>query len=209
MLGQAASARGSAAPATWRIFRFPSREIDRVTLADGRVVTIRPVLPQDADAEQDLVRSLSSDSRHRRFQMGVNTLPPKTLRSMTQVDYETEFALIAEVADPASENDEPRLIADARYVFVDADENGATAEFAIVVADAWQGVGLARELMRRLIAVARRHGARRLYGDVLADNAPMLRLMRRLGARITRHPDEAELLRASLPLLEEPVPCPS
>lgn len=208
MFEQASSARESAAPASWRIFRFPSREIDRFALADGRVVTVRPVLPQDADAEQDFVRSLSAASRHGRFQMGVNTLPPKMLRSMTQVDYETEFALVAEAADPASDDDEPRLIADARYVFVHADESGATAEFAIVVADAWQGVGLARELMRRLMAVARRHGVRRLYGDVLADNAAMLRLMRRLGARVTLHPDEADLLRASFSFKED-VPCRS
>lgn len=191
--------RESSTPATWRISRYPSVQIDRIALADGRVLTIRPVLPQDADAEQDLVRSLSAVSRHRRSHMGASALTPPMLKSMTQIDYETQFALIAEPLDAKSDG-EPRLIADARYVFVDADDDGVTAEFAIVVADDWQGVGLGAALMRRLMAFARRNGVRLLFGDVLADNAPMLALIQRLGERVTLHPEEADLVRASFSL---------
>jgi hypothetical protein len=43
-----------------RPWRFPSVLIDRLTLVDGRSVTVRPVLAFDADAEQDFVRALSA-----------------------------------------------------------------------------------------------------------------------------------------------------
>ena len=58
-----------------------------------------------------------------------------------------------------------------------------SAEFAIVVAD----------------AVARRHGIKRLHGDILAMNRPMLELARKLGFKLGRHEDPT-LTRASLDL---------
>ena len=56
-----------------------------------------------------------------------------------------------------------------------------SAEFAIIVADAWHGKGLGSKLMQRLIEVARDMGVKRLRGDVLVGNHPMLALMQKLG----------------------------
>ena len=90
-----------------------------------------------------------------------------------------------------------RIVADARYVL---DSDSRTAEFAIAVSDAWQDVGLGGELMRRLLARARSSGIKRLYGDVLADNAPMLALMSRLEARLAPNPEDDSLVRVSFAL---------
>ena len=60
----------------------------------------------------------------------------------------------------------------ARYV---ANPDGESAEFAVVVADAWQSRGLAQALMRMLIDCARKRGFRRLDGVILATNAPCSR----------------------------------
>ena len=76
------------------------------------------------------------------------------------------------------------LIGVARYVR----ENG-DAEFAIVVADAWQGRGIGRRLLAKLIAVARRRGLQRLYGDILRINQPMLQLVQKLGFKLGPHED--------------------
>jgi hypothetical protein len=54
--------------------------------------------------------------------------------------------------------------------------------------------------MQRLATHARRSGLRQLYGDVLAGNAPMLALVRRLGGRIVFHPDDDALLRTCFAL---------
>ena len=56
-----------------------------------------------------------------------------------------------------------------------------SAEFALVVSDAHQRQGLGRHLMQRPIVIARERGVKRLVGQVLAENAPMLHLMQSLG----------------------------
>ena len=75
----------------------------------------------------------------------------------------------------------------------------ASAEIAVTVADSWQGCGLGRLLLERLIEVARRNGVRCLTGDVLATNARMIRLAQRLGFRVVLAPrggDAATLSKA-------------
>jgi acetyltransferase len=75
----------------------------------------------------------------------------------------------------------------------------AVAEFALVVGDAWQRRGLGRHLLERLIAIARERGVKRLVGQVLAENGPMLELTRKLG--FTAAPTEdATVIAVSLDL---------
>ena len=76
------------------------------------------------------------------------------------------------------ENGEPRLLGVSRYYL---HPETATAEFALVVSDAYQRQGLGRHLMQRLIDIARERGVQRLVGQVLAENTPMLHLMQSLG----------------------------
>jgi GNAT superfamily N-acetyltransferase len=164
---------------------------DRVTLANGRSLHVRPVGPRDANAEQAFVAGLSPVARFRRFHFGLIELPDALLRAFVNADQQRHVALVAEATD------DRRIVADARYVL----EGGTrTAEFAIAVSDAWQGLGLGRHLMRRLLARARRSGLEWLCGDVLTENTPMLALMNRLGARLTPHPEDASLYRACLAL---------
>jgi acetyltransferase len=88
------------------------------------------------------------------------------------------------------------LIGVARYV---RDKKQDSAEFAIVVADAWQGCGIGKRLLAKLIDIARRRGLKRLYGDILGTNRPMLAFVRKLGFTLERHADPT-LTRASLEL---------
>lgn len=183
--------RAQAAEPPYRIHRYPSVLIDRVTLADGRRVTVRPVLPQDAEAEQSFISALSRHSRRLRFHGAVNQLPEATLRGMTVIDYRDHVALVAEVVDA---EDGLRLVADARYAINEA----GIAEFAIAVADDWQHVGLGRTLLQRLACFARGQGIERLEGAVMAGNAPMLGLMRRWGASLRADPEDAAVLIVTL-----------
>jgi acetyltransferase len=56
-----------------------------------------------------------------------------------------------------------------------------TAEFAILVRSRVKGHGLGWLLMHRVIDYARAKGLRRVYGDVLAENASMLQMCAELG----------------------------
>jgi acetyltransferase len=172
--------------------RSAADDAQRLTLDDGRSLLIRPVEPRDAAAEQAFVANLSPSARFRRFHFGLNELPETMLRAFVSADQHSHVALVAEAV-----GDERRIVADARYVL---DGEPGTAEFAIAVSDAWQGFGLGRKLMLRLLAHARSSGIKWLCADVLADNAPMLALMRRLEARLAPNPEDGSLYRVCIAL---------
>lgn len=180
--------------AGWLPARVPGEDTidDRLALADGRSLVVRPVEPRDAAGEQAFVAGLSATARFRRFHFGLSELPEAMLHAFTHADQKTHVALVAE-----DEDDGHRIVADARYVI---DSEKQSAEFAIAVSDAWQGIGLGRKLMLKLLAHARSSGIKRLFGDVLADNAPMLALMSRLDACLTPSPEDDSLVRASFAL---------
>lgn len=159
--------------------------------AAGRPVVLRALETDDDVLLGDFVRALSPASRHERFHIGLTELPAPWLRALTRADPAREFALIA----LASDNGRAACIAEARYA-LDPDRED-TREFALVVADGWQGQGLGAELLHRLVAHARERGVGRLFGDVLRTNAAMVRLATRAGFRVAAHPDDARLLRVT------------
>ncbi|RPH61798.1 MAG: GNAT family N-acetyltransferase, partial [Burkholderiales bacterium] len=142
-------------------------------------------------------RALSPTSRYRRFHSAVSELPSATLDYLTQVDYASHLALLAETFD---EQGGEIQVAEARYVRRTDEDEAHIADFAVAVADHWQGLGLGRHLLNALVASARNGGVRRLEGSVLADNEPMCALMRGLGWRLRGDPDDARLLVASFDL---------
>jgi acetyltransferase len=153
-------------------------------------VTLRPLRPEDRDVELAFVSGLSPETRSSRLLGGTRAITREYIESLVTVDYSRDMALAATTMLGGTET----LIGVARYV---RDPRGDAAEFAIVVADAWQGRGIGRRLLGKLAEVARRRGLKRLYGDILAMNRPMLELVRKLGFSLGRHEDPT-LTRATL-----------
>lgn len=185
----------------------PGRE--HIALADGRCARLRPVVPADLEAEEAFVAALSPHSRRMRFHGAMKQLPPAVLRAMTTIDQRGHVAWVAEAG---CVDGEARVVADARYVVDEAaaplpaycglPAAATSAEFAVAVADDWQGVGLGRAMLQRLVRHARGAGLTRLRGTVLADNAPMLALMGRVGARMRSDPADATVVQVRLALSE-------
>jgi acetyltransferase len=174
----------------------PGRYAESWPLLHAHSLTIRALQPEHADLEVRFGLALSAQSRYERFLGGGVKLTPELLARLVNVDLSREAALIATVAFADTETP----VAVGRYAL--APEDG-TAEVAVTVADAWQGCGLGRLLLERVIDAARRNGVRRLTGDVLAANARMLALARRLGFRIEPHPEGATLRRIFKDLADE------
>ena len=166
-------------------------EKQRWALPGDRVAWLRPLRPGDVCAEQRFFNGLSLDSRHQRFHFGLRELSPSLLKLLTDIDQRLHRAWVVEAEAPGLP-----VIADARFVC--DRERPTVAEFALAVADDWQGRGLGRRLLAHLIGDARRLGVQRLYGDVMAGNRRMLALMREFGARLQAHPGEARLVRGVL-----------
>jgi acetyltransferase len=152
-------------------------------------VRIRRVQAHDDALIDEFVRNLSPASRQRRFHAGVREVPPQWLQRMTHPDACRELALVA----LAGQDGREVCVAEARYVVSDDIVEGR--EFALGVADAWQGRGIGKTLLLRLGSHAARHGVERLIGDVLRDNLAMIELARGLGYAVRSHPADARLVR--------------
>jgi acetyltransferase len=154
------------------IHPYPAELESEIALRGGTRIPVRPMRPEDAELERRFVAALSERSRFQRFMQHLPQLPPKMLERFTQLDYDRELALVAQ--DPASRE----FVAVGRYA---PNADGRTAEFALTVADAWQGKGLGRAMLELLCAAARDAGYEALFGHILEGNHDMLDLARRLG----------------------------
>ncbi|HEY7423001.1 MAG TPA: bifunctional acetate--CoA ligase family protein/GNAT family N-acetyltransferase [Gemmataceae bacterium] len=156
------------------IHPYPNQYIAPFRMRDGREVLVRPIRPEDEPLIVALHAGHSEHTIRMRFFSMVKTLSRDSLIRLCHLDYDREMALAAVLG----EGGESRLLGVSRYYL--HPETGA-AEFALVVSDAYQRQGLGRHLMQRLIAIARERGVQRLVGQVLAENTPMLHLLRVLG----------------------------
>jgi len=157
-------------------------------IQNGAAVTIRAIQPDDAEIEQAFVRGLSARSRYLRFFSVIKELSPRMLEQFTHPRYPQNWALIATI----SETGEDKVIGVARYAPTEAE---FIAEFAVVVADEWQCLGIATRLLGDLMAVAESAGIKCLQGDVLRENRAMLEFAREMGFATVRHSDDASIVR--------------
>jgi acetyltransferase len=158
---------------------YPSQYIADAVLATGAGVVVRPIRPDDEAMMVHFHEGLSDRSVYQRY-FHMMTLARRTsharLTRVCDVDYDREFALVAEGMDP--ESGAPVILGVARLQRVG---DAGVAEFAVVVADRYQGIGVGGALMRQVIAIARQEGVTRLRADILAENGPMRRLCARAG----------------------------
>ncbi len=176
------------------IYPYPVHLIQDWQMNDGKMVTIRPIRPEDADLEQEFVKSMSDESRYYRFMDTIRELTQTMLVRFTQIDYDREMALVGTVTD---DNGKETQIGVARYV---VNPDGESVEFALAVGDNWQKCGVGRKLMSALIDCARMKGYRAVIGDVLSTNSKMFKLMTSLGFTIHPHPDDTAVKRVVKPL---------
>lgn len=161
--------------------------LDEWTGTDGSRLRIRAVRPPDAAALQALIGGLTALDRRRRFHGALNNVSSQRLDDMANVDGHRHIALVV-LAERAGRE---TLIADLRCV---TDLSDSAAEFALVVAEAWRGRGVARRGLAALCRAAAGEGLHWLYGHVLADNEPMLALMQRCGFSLTPHRRDEQMV---------------
>lgn len=167
--------------------RYPAHLVSSWRLPDGTAIIIRPIHPDDDAIERAFIDGLSSDTRHNRL-LSSRKLTPEEIRRLTRIDYDREMAFVAESVD----HGQARLLGVARYV---RDADGHGAEFALVVADAWQRKGLGTLLLGTVLRHAHAVGIERLHGITLATNQAMQALARKLGFVRTHDAHDATVRR--------------
>jgi RimJ/RimL family protein N-acetyltransferase len=153
------------------ILSWSPRSIAR-GLRGGDRTKIRAIRPDDRER---LVRAFNALDRHsiyQRFFFPKRELSDEELRQITECDGIRTVVLVA----TAGSGDDERIVGLGQYA-----QRGTAAQIAFAVEEDFQGRGIASRMLRRLIRIARERGIERFEADVLADNGPMLAVLRHAG----------------------------
>jgi GNAT superfamily N-acetyltransferase len=141
----------------------------------GEQVSIRAVRPDDRERIVKAFRGLDRRSVYLRFFSHKKELGDEELRRVTECDGVIEAVLVATVGS----GDREIIVGLGSYV-----RSGAAADIAFAVEEDFQGRGIASRLLQQLVDIARANGIVRFEADVLAENTPMLAVLRNSGLRM-------------------------
>ncbi|RZU74241.1 L-amino acid N-acyltransferase YncA [Micromonospora kangleipakensis] len=169
------------------------RAVDQVTLLlpDGAELLVRPATVDDLAGVVELHEGCSARSRQRRYLGGAGSPSPSRLRRLLEPARGVSLVVTRSGFGGAAES----VVAMANLL-----AEGDEAEVALLVRDDWQRRGIGTALLHRLVGHAERAGYAALVLHVLAENAPMLRTLARLG-RPTPMERDGSLLTATVPLV--------
>lgn len=169
---------------------YPTELTEVAALEDGTQVALRAILPADAERLLRLFPRLSPQSIYRRFFTPVPRPNRALIDHLVAVDYTDRLALVALVDD--------EVVGVARYDRSRSEPDEADA--AVIVEDAWQGRGLGTRLLSRLSAAAEQRGVRVLTAEVMAENRPMMGLLRTIAEDVeVRYQGGSNVIRMTLP----------
>ncbi|HJV27464.1 MAG TPA: bifunctional acetate--CoA ligase family protein/GNAT family N-acetyltransferase [Aromatoleum sp.] len=175
---------------------YPEGLEETTTLRNGRSVVLRPIRPEDEPTHYVFMSRLTPEDILFRFFHYIGTLPHSEMARLTQIDYDREMAFIASAQD---DDGQPETLGVIRAI---ADPDKHSAEFSIIIRSDMKGLGLGSKLMIKMIDYARQRGIHEMTGDVMAENAPMLKLLKVFGFSAGAS-DEPGIVHVSLPLQEE------
>ena len=167
---------------------YPSQYVAPFTMKDGTTVNIRPIRPEDEPLMVKFHNMLSERSVMMRYTQQIalsERVAHERLIRICFIDYDRELALVAEHEDPYS--GQPEIMAVGRMARIPGTED---AQFAILVADAFQRRGLGAELLRRLMAIAKKEKIGRLQAEFLIDNSATRQMCEKLGFHLEKVADQ-------------------
>jgi acetyltransferase len=149
---------------------------------------IRPIRPEDEPLMIHFHETLSDRSVALRYFHAIKLSQRVAHDRLTRIcfiDYDREMALVADHTDPATGAHE--IVGVGRLGKLHGINE---AEWALLVADRVQGLGLGTELLRRLIAVGRDEALERISADILPENGAMQHVGMKLGFRLRHEPGD-------------------
>jgi acetyltransferase len=172
---------------------YPTRYVASWTMKDGNPVNIRPIRPEDEPAMVRFHETLSERSVYLRYFHFMNLEQRVTHERLTRIcfiDYDREMALVAERRNPTTGESEILGVGRMSKIHGTSD-----AEVAVLISDKFQGRGLGKELLARLLIVGADEKLTRLTADILPDNRDVMRICEKLGFSL-KHSLDDEVVRA-------------
>jgi acetyltransferase len=170
------------------IHPYPHELTQHCQLSNGANITIRPIRPEDAVMEKHFVSRLSERTKYFRYKQALQELTPEMIVRFTQIDYDREMAFVAVTED----QDLPSELGVGRYTM---NPDGRSVEFALVVADDCQRLGIGSRLLKTLMQTAKDKGMATFEAEVLVANVPMLAMVKKLGFSVEILADNPEIVR--------------
>jgi len=158
---------------------YPEEYTRAATTADGLRVRLRPIRPEDEPLWHEMLDACSPESIQSRFRGMVKHTHEFATRYCF-IDYDRELAIVAELE---AQDGTRKLLGVGRLV---ADPDRQKAEYAVLVADPWQGRGLSDLLTDYCLQIARAWGIRSVYAETTPDNARMIAVLKQHGFTVTR-----------------------
>lgn len=162
---------------------YPQQYVSNWTLKDGTSLTLRPIRPEDEPLMAKFHRTLSEETVHFRY-FGLPKLEQRVAHErLTRIcfnDYDREIALVAIRQEPETKADE--VIGVGRLIKLLGVKK---AEFAIVISDRFQGLGLGSRFLELLVDIGRQEGVERIIGNILPENHAMQKVSKRVGFNVS------------------------
>lgn len=169
---------------------YPRKYVTHWKLNNSTPVTLRPIKPEDEILLSELFQSLSEETMRFRFFQVIRDMPHEALVRYCNVDYDREVAVVAEMR-----KGKRQIIGVTRLILEPGRKSG---EFAVVVGDPWQRLGLGSKLVDYIIEIGKDMGLKKISGDVLSKNFKMIRLCTKKGFKM--EPVDEDTVRAVLKL---------
>jgi acetyltransferase len=153
---------------------YPSEFESNVTLPDGTAIHLRPIRPEDEPQWRAMLGRCSDESIWSRFHVLFKEATHEMATRFCFLDYDREIAIVAETVG----NNHSKIVAVGRLV---ADADHQTAEFALLVEDAWQNRGLGTAIARHCMAIAEPWGVQQLVAETTVEERRMAAILRKMG----------------------------
>ena len=160
----------------------------RLALKNGKVMSVRPLLPSDEIAYRNFFYSLQKETIYLRFFHSVTIFSRKMAQDhWANIDYRKNISLVGVVQNRGNKE----IIAIATYAEMDE----KWAEVAFVVREDFQSQGIAGYLFKELEKVATTNGFEGFFAATLPENKPMIDLCKKRypEIKISTKNDEVEI----------------
>lgn len=167
---------------------YPQQYEDSWKSERGDDFFIRPIRPEDEPLVVKFHETLSERTVKLRYFTPMNLRQRTSHERLTRivfVDYDREMVLVAVQHNEKSGEDEIAGVGRLTKSHTMRD-----AEFGIIISDKYQGQGIGRELLNRLIKVGQDEQLVSITGTVLPENSGMLSLAEKLGFERRDNMDE-------------------
>ncbi|PQO40725.1 acetate--CoA ligase alpha subunit [Blastopirellula marina] len=156
---------------------YPEELVRPARMSDGTACTLRPIKPEDEPLWHDFHANCSQKTLWFRFRSLVKEITHDMATRFCFIDYDRELTIVAEI-----EQDFQRKIVGVANIMADADR--IDAEFAVIVGDDYQGLGLGSVLTDYCLEICCDWGIKTVLAETSPDNQRMLAIFQERGFKL-------------------------